>query len=157
MVPKELSEATQYVPVEYVIYTVIVLIAVVIVMIKFYPTLKKWFDTARIKVNSQENIIKTLEEHTSDINNINEQIKEINEKMNRDYTRINQLHKMTEKQQEYIDDSMEERELIVRSLLGIIQGLQELGANGPTKAAESDIKEYMVKKSHKVNRLNFDD
>ena len=44
---------------------------------------------------------------------------------------------------------MEERELIIRSLLGVVQGLQEVGANGPTKKTEKEIQDYLVRKAHK--------
>lgn len=157
MVPKELSEAMNYVPTEYVVYTTIVVIALVIACIKFFPILKSWFEAARTKVNTYEELQKMINNHTEQINGLKDSINDINDKMGNDYRQIKQIREMTVKQQKYIDDSMEERELIVRSLLGIIQGLQELGANGPTKAAESDIKEYMVKKSHEVSKLNFDE
>ncbi len=55
------------------------------------------------------------------------------------------------RQQKYVEDSLEERELILKSLLGVVQGLQEIGANGPTKRAESDIQDFLLKKSHKVS------
>lgn len=150
----ELDKASGYLPIEIIIWTIIVIVALFLLLVKVSPTVKKWFEALRTKVNKQEEIMSTLQKNSEDIKQIREELSEVNKKIGRDYDRINELQRMTKAQQAYIDDSMEERELIIRSLLGVIQGLQELGANGPTKKTESDIKDYLVRKSHRANQYD---
>lgn len=140
-----MEDVMKYVPIQYVIYSLLVLAAVVLLCIKFVPLFIKWFNAARLKANSYENLSKSIEKNTKDI-------ELINQKIGRDYARLNQIFQTTERQQQYIEESLEERELILKSLLGVIQGLQEIGANGPTKVAEAEIQAYLLKKSHDVDR-----
>jgi len=82
---------------------------------------------------------------------IEQSLTSINEKMQRDYDRLNRLELELKRYQQSDQDSLEEREIIMRSLLGIIEGLQEMGANGPTKAAQAEITEYLNRKSHRFD------
>lgn len=116
-----------------------------LLVIKVFPTISRWFNSWRKSINAYEDLQKQVDKNTEDI-------QAINNKISRDYTRINQLQNLTVKQKKYIDESLEEREIILRSLLGIVQGLQEVGANGPTKVVEKEIQEYLVKKSHKTDQ-----
>ncbi len=134
----------KFVPIQHTTYTVLVLVGIGIACVKYVPILLSWFNTARIKANEFENISKAIEKNTAEI-------ELINQKIGRDYARINHIMQIVEKQQRHIEDSLEERELILRSLLGLAQGLQEIGANGPTKSVESEIQSYLLKKSHDVN------
>lgn len=140
---ESLEKASEIVSTEFVLAVIIVIIALVVVLSKAVPVVVSWFKTIRKAVNQYEELMTSVKQNTSDI-------KLINEKMGRDYARLNQLQQLTIKQQNYIDDSIEERELILRSLLGVVQGLQEVGANGPTKRAEKEIQDYLLKKSHEV-------
>lgn len=146
----ELKDLSQYVPTQYILYTVLVMLALTILIIKYYPKFKSWFDTARTKVNAKEDLIKSVRKNSDDIEDIRKEILLINDKIGRDYARLNQIQNITIKQQKYIEDSLEERELIIKSLLGVVQGLQEVGANGPTKRAEAEIQAYLLKKSHEA-------
>ena len=47
-----------------------------------------------------------------------------------------------------IADSLEEREILMQAMLGVLGGLQEIGANGPTKKAEEQIRNYLNRKAH---------
>lgn len=140
---ESLEKASEIVSTEFVLAVIIVIIALVVVLSKAVPMVVSWFKTIRKAVNQYEELMTSVKQNTSDI-------KLINEKMGRDYARLNQLQQLTIKQQNYIDDSIEERKLILRSLLGVVQGLQEVGANGPTKRAEKEIQDYLLKKSHEV-------
>lgn len=141
---ESLEKASEIVSTEFVLAVIIVIIALVVVLSKVVPVVVGWFNTIRKAVNQYEELMTSVKQNTSDI-------KLINDKMGRDYARLNQLQQLTIKQQSYIDDSIEERELILRSLLGVVQGLQEVGANGPTKRAEKEIQDYLLKKSHEVS------
>ena len=134
-----------YIPIEYVVYTTVVILAIVISVVRITPLIIKWFHSARLKTNQIENLSNQIEKNTRDID-------ALNKKITSHYDRVNVIDESIQKQQEYIKDSLEEREIILKSLLGIIQGLQELGTNGPTKAAESEIQSYLLRKSHEVNK-----
>ena len=138
-----MNELINLVPKEQFMYTIIVLAVITVGICKYLPMFYKWFNIARIKANDFENVSKTINQNATDIDIINQ-------KIGRDYARLNQIFQIVERQQKYIEDSLEERELILRSLLGIIQGLQEVGANGPTKRAEAEIQAFLLKKSHDV-------
>jgi len=83
---------------------------------------------------------------------IERRIASIDEKMQRDYDRLNNLEQELKRNRQSDRDSLEEREIIMRSLLGIIEGLQEIGANGPTKAAQVEIREYLNRKAHRAEK-----
>lgn len=141
---ESLEKASDLVSTEFVISVIIVIIALLVVLAKVLPVIIKWFKTARNAVNQYEELMKAVAQNTADI-------RLINDKIGRDYARLNQLQQLTIKQQGYIEDSLEERELIIRSLLGVVQGLQEVGANGPTKKAEAEIQAYLLRKSHETS------
>lgn len=143
------EDLAQYVPVQYLFYTVVVLIIIFLVILKITPIGIKWFQSLREKTNNWEQLNKNVKESS-------DEIKLINQKIGRDYSRLNQIQEITEKQQVYIEESLEERELILKSLLGVIKGLQEIGANGPTKKAESEIQAYLLRKSHDVDVSNVE-
>lgn len=88
---------------------------------------------------------------TDRLASIENRLASIDDKMQRDYDRLNYLEREMKKLRLSDQDDLEEREIIMRSLLGIIEGLQEIGANGPTKAAQSEIKEYLNRKAHRAN------
>ena len=141
---ESLEKASDLVSTEFVISVIIVIIALLVVLAKVLPVIIKWFKTDRNAVNQYEELMKAVAQNTADI-------RLINDKIGRDYARLNQLQQLTIKQQGYIEDSLEERELIIRSLLGVVQGLQEVGANGPTKKAEAEIQAYLLRKSHETS------
>lgn len=149
-VVKEVEDLTGYVPVQYIIWTVIVLLVIVVAAIKIIPLIKKWFESARQMANYRDELDRRLEKCTQDIKDITQELSNINTRCVGSQSQVNKIAEITQKQQQYIEDSMEERELIIRSLLGVVQGLQEVGADGPTKKAEKEIQDYLVKKSHRT-------
>ena len=44
---------------------------------------------------------------------------------------------------------LEEREILMQAMLGVLGGLQELGANGPTQEATDAIHKYINKQAHR--------
>lgn len=79
-------------------------------------------------------IIKKIENHTSKKISEKEEIKELQQKVNVNTASINA--------------QKEELEIMMRAMLGVLKGLQELGTNGPTKEAEKEIENYLNKKAH---------
>ena len=116
---------------------------------KVVPKALNWFEAARAKTNEYEALCEAVERNTRDI-------EKLSNKVDRDLVQINQVIKINSIQQKFIEDSLEERELILRSLLGVIKGLQEIGANGPTKIAEAEIQAYLLKKLHETSKVGED-
>ena len=56
--------------------------------------------------------------------------------------------------EQIVTESLEEREILMQAMLGVLGGLQELGANGPTKAAKATIQDYINKQAHKREMEN---
>lgn len=58
------------------------------------------------------------------------------------------LKEEMKKEKEDIDDSKEERMILLTGQLACLKGLKEQGCNGPVTQGIKDIEEYMIKKSH---------
>lgn len=76
-------------------------------------------------------------------------VKQINERLDRDYRRLNELERWRGGVQKMSAESLEEREILMQAMIGVLGGLQELGANGPTKSAKATIQDYINKQAHK--------
>lgn len=137
------EEIMKHVPKDYAVLWLIMALAVVVGLVIFIPKIWRGFNKMRGYVNDLEAILESAKKNSKDIDNLSRKIEQ-------DYKRLNYLEEATRDQQDYIDDSLHERELILKSLLGVIRGLQEIGANGPTKKAEQEIEEYLIEKAHKV-------
>lgn len=79
---------------------------------------------------------------------IESDVKQIKEKLDRDYDRLNIIERWKRSMQSIVEDSLEERKILMEALLGVLGGLQEIGANGPTKDAELTIRKYLNRKAH---------
>lgn len=142
-----MEEIFKYVPTQHTIYTLIVLLGVATVCINAIPKIWNWFILARDKTNDYENMSKTVKKTICDID-------ALNEKVEVDHSKLDHICKIVETQQRYTEESLLERELILKSLLEVIHGLQEIGANGPTKKAEFEIQAYLLEKSHGTPNKN---
>ena len=85
---------------------------------------------------------------SSRLDRIEADVKEINEKLNRDYGRINAIEAKMEQDKHVMRDIKAEQGIIMRALLGALGGLQELGANGATEKAKEEIVEYLNRQAH---------
>ena len=112
---------------------------------KEWPTFKERISSGALKDQKASNVGKTVEER---LGNIENRLTTIEEKLGRDYTRLGDIEREHGKTRKMAQDSLEEREIIMKTLLGVLGGLQELGANGPTKEAEAEIRNYLNRKAH---------
>jgi len=115
---------------------------------KEWPDFKRRITTGTKKEAASEAQSKEVADRLSAIER---RLASLDDKMQRDYDRLNRLEQELNKRHHADQDSLEEREIIMRSLLGIIEGLQEIGGNGPTKAAQSEIKEYLNRRAHRAD------
>ncbi|MCD8348809.1 MAG: hypothetical protein LUD16_12895 [Lachnospiraceae bacterium] len=112
---------------------------------KEYPEFKR-------RVSSGVTKEQTEEAHDADTDKrlaaIEKRLDRIDEKLQADYISLGTLQREENRDKLLFKESLEEREIIMRALLGVIGGLQELGANGPTKDAQSEIMDYLAKRAH---------
>lgn len=113
------------------------LIIAVIVLYFFYKEWPEFWKRITAKTKSQL----TSEE-------VSEKVKEIDEKLDRDYQRLNHLEARVDNLHKEQNDSKEESEIMMRAMLGVLKGLQELGANGTTSKNEQEIQEYLNRRAH---------
>lgn len=117
-----------------------------------YFVYKEWPDiTGRVrgKVKKDLQAEETDRTLTQRLDGIESDVKAINEKLDRDYQRINYLEGEMKRAKESQANTSEELEIIMEALMGALGGLQELGANGPTKEAKSKIQDYLNRKAHR--------
>ncbi len=112
---------------------------------KEWPEFKKRISSGELKIQQEVENDRTIEER---LDSIETDVKEVKEKLNRDYYRINNMELELRKTKERQSDEMEELEIIMRALMAVLQGLQEQGANGPTREAEKEIRAYLNRKAH---------
>lgn len=112
---------------------------------KEWPEFKKRVSSGAVKEQKNSEMDKTIEKR---LGNMEERLTAIENKLNNDYSRINEIERQSRRNQRMAEESLEEREIIMRALLGALGGLQELGANGVTHAAEAEIRDYLNRKAH---------
>lgn len=124
----------------------------VVLFLIAYFLYKEW---PEFKKRMSHRAVEEERENLNDLSNgerlqaIEERLGEIDGKLMRDYTRLNRIEADTEKHRRMEVESLEEREVIMKALLGALGGLQELGANGPTKQAEQEIRDYLNQQAHR--------
>ena len=128
----------------------IIAFLVVYFVYKEFPDFRKRLSKSAVKEKEEEISDKSIAER---LDNIEKAMKEMNEKLSRDYDRINVLERDYKKTENILKNSLEESGIIMRALLGIIEGLQELGANGKTKESEDEIQKYLIRQAHDGNVL----
>lgn len=80
---------------------------------------------------------------------IEEDVRQIKEKLDRDYGRLNDMERWRKSMEQIAAESLEEREILMQAMLGVLGGLQQLGANGPTEEAQDTIHKYINKQAHR--------
>lgn len=115
---------------------------------KEWPDFRKRVSSKAVKQQKDEIQDMTIEKRLADIET---EVKQVNEKLNRDYGRLNRIEVQLDKHRTQQASVREELEIIMRALIGVLQGLQEQGANGPTKTAENEIQDYLNKKAHQAD------
>lgn len=124
---------------------------IVIAFLVGYFIYKEWPEFKRRVSGTAVNAAKEAAEDKSvlaRLSAIETDVKDIKAKLERDYTRINDMERWRGSMERMIADSLEEREILMQAMLGVLGGLQEIGANGPTKKAEEQIRLYLNRKAH---------
>lgn len=124
---------------------------IVIAFLVGYFIYKEWPEFKRRVSGTAVNAAKEAAEDKSvlaRLSAIETDVKDIKAKLERNYTRINDMERWRGSMERMIADSLEEREILMQAMLGVLGGLQEIGANGPTKKAEEQIRLYLNRKAH---------
>lgn len=124
---------------------------IVIAFLVGYFIYKEWPEFKRRVSGTAVNAAKEAAEDKSvlaRLSAIETDVKEIKTKLERDYNRLNDIERWRGGMERMIADSLEEREILMQAMLGVLGGLQEIGANGPTKKAEEQIRNYLNRKAH---------
>ena len=87
------------------------------------------------------------------ISRIEDRLNEVNEKLDRDYRRLNEFERWQRRTQSYTAESFQERELIIRGLVACLDGLHQLGANGKTEAVRDEIDTFLNKSAHSMEEV----
>ena len=124
---------------------------IVIAFLVGYFIYKEWPEFKRRVSGTAVNAVKEAAEDKSvlaRLSAIETDVKDIKAKLERDYNRLNDMERWKGGMERMISDSLEEREILMQAMLGVLGGLQEIGANGPTKKAEETIRNYLNRKTH---------
>ena len=113
---------------------------------KEWPEFRKRVSSRAVKDQKDKEQDKSVDAR---LDRVETELKSVNEKLARDYDRLNRLELQIEKTRTVQIGMSEELEIIMEALLGALGGLQELGANGPTKEAKDRIQNYLNSKAHR--------
>ena len=116
---------------------------------KEWPDFRQRISRGALKEEQEKITDKSVDQRLS---GIEKDVREIKEKLDRDYQRINRLESQIEKTKTAQANTSEELGIIMEALLGALGGLQELGANGPTKEAKNKIQDYLNRKAHSTGQ-----
>ncbi|MCC8164237.1 MAG: hypothetical protein LIO86_14005 [Lachnospiraceae bacterium] len=142
-----MDKIADLITVESILQWILILLIVGYFVYKEWPDLKQRITSGVKKEQAEESQAASVNER---LTKIEERLDAIDGKLNSDYTSLRNLENEEARDRKMFKDSLEEREIIMRALLGVIGGLQELGANGPTKEAQSEITMYLAKQAHKA-------
>ena len=137
-----------------VINYLILTILLVYFVYKEWPEFRKRVSRGAVKEQKDALNDKTVEQR---LGNIENEIRQVNEKLERDYKRLNRMETQFDKYKAAQTSTSEELEIIMRALLGVLKGMQEKGYNGPTQDAEKEIQEYLNKKVHHNEEVDYND
>ena len=109
---------------------------------KEYPEFRKRVSNKAVKDKESEISEKTIIER---LDSIEKKLREMNDKLVRDYDRINLMEKEQKELKKLQKNSLEERGIIMRALLALMNGVPE---SKEVSASEQEIQDYLVKQSH---------
>ena len=144
------DKIAEYVTAEQLMTWLAIAVLVGILIYKEWPGIKERVSAAPVKELISREVGKTL---SAKIDNLANEMKEVNDKLDRDYTRLNDLEKWQRKMKDITKESAEERALMIEGILAVIDGLQQLGANGSTTKTRDKINEFINRSAHKVDEI----
>lgn len=112
---------------------------------KEWPEFQRRVSGSAVKAEKDKSV-------TDRLTAIEADIREIKGKLEHDYIRLNDIDLWKKSVDRIVAESLEEREILMQAMLGVLGGLQELGANGQTEEAIDAIHTYINKQAHKRDK-----
>lgn len=112
---------------------------------KEWPEFQRRVSGSAVKAEKDKSV-------TDRLTAIEADIREIKGKLEHDYIRLNDIDLWKKSVDRVVAESLEEREILMQAMLGVLGGLQELGANGQTEEAIDAIHTYINKQAHKRDK-----
>lgn len=147
-----LNKISELVTGEQVVAWLIIAFLVAYFLWKEYPEFKRRITKGALKEKESEQAEKSISERLDAIekrfDGMERKFDEMNDKLSRDYDRINIMEKQQKKIEKMQRNSLEEREIIMRALLALMDG-----SSGNEKIDESakEINAYLIKQAHAQN------
>lgn len=121
---------------------------------KEYPEFKKRITKSVLKEKEDEYSEKTISERLDalekKVDGIEKKFDEMNQNLSRDYDRINDMEKQQKRIEKMQSNSLEERGIIMRALLAIMESADD---NEKILESEKEIQDYLVKQAHQGGTL----
>ena len=114
---------------------------------KEYPEFKKRITKSALTEQKAEVSEKTILER---LDAIETKLKEMDEKLTRDYERINTMEREQKNVRKAQNKSLEERGIIMRALLALMEGSEE---SEKIRESENEINSYLIKQAHQGETL----
>jgi len=114
---------------------------------KEYPEFRKRISKDAVDEVEQEVDKKTLFER---LDAIEKKLREMDDKLTRDYDRINLMEKEQKTIKRMQRNSLEERGIIMRALLALMEGAPD---NEKIEESENEINQYLIKQAHQDEEL----
>ena len=120
-----------------------------------YFVYKEWPEFQR-RIGRQTAMEETGKSLSERMATIEADVKDVKERLDRDYRRINDVEKELARHRKDQDKDREEMEIIMRGVLAALQGLQQQGCNGTVTETVEEINTYLNKKAHEP-RADWED
>lgn len=114
-----------------------------------YFIYKEWPEFQR-RISKKAAMEETGKSMVDRIATIEESVRGLNEKLDRDYRRINEIEKELTRHRRSQKRDREEMEIIMRGVLAALQGLQQQGCNGTVSTTVDEINTYLNKLAHEA-------
>lgn len=150
------GKITEMITGEQILMVVIIILFLAYFVYKEWPTFRQRVSTSAVKEKEEEISEKTISDRLDAIEKkcdgiekkFDEKFAEMNGNLARDYERINKMERQQEKVEKMQRNSLEERGIIMRALLALMDGAPE---NDKIHESEAEIQNYLVRQSHKEN------
>lgn len=136
------SEIQELVNGQQVLAWIIIAFLVGYFIYKEFPEFKKRVSKSAVDEKQQAETEKSLFER---LDKIEKKLNELDEKLAKDYDRINEMEKEQKDYRKMQANSLKERKIIMRALLALMEGSEE---NKMIRESEKEINEYLIEQAH---------
>lgn len=148
------GELTDLITGEQVAVWLIIALLVGYFIYKEFPEFRKRISNGALKEKdaefSEKTIIERLDAIEAKLSQQMKKIDEMDDKLLRDYDRINSMEKEQKALKRTQKASLEERGIIMRALLALMEGLPD---NELVHESEREINEYLIKQAHQEEEI----